>query len=159
MATLGWPSVLLYHLPVMIFWTVACLVDFTFCHSRRLVSKTEVKSESLPSQPYPDRHKETSSLGSGLSASRWEWLYSGPLHMSPVDRAGAVTEMKIGGFSYGISFMWECHHMVIFSPLSEMKILKKWWRDHSGVKSNKQAWREFLDFLCLNNLKFLLTLR
>ena len=31
--------------------------------------------------------------------------------------------------------------------------------DDSGVKSNEQAWREFLDFLCLNNLKFLLTLR
>ena len=46
-----------------------------------------------------------------------------------------------------------------FQPASEMKILKKWWRDHSGVKSNEQAWREFLDFLCLNNLKFLLTSR
>jgi len=27
------------------------------------------------------------------------------------------------------------------------------------VKSNEQAWRLFLDFLCLNNLKFLLALR
>ena len=35
-----------------------------------------------------------------------------------------------------------------------MKILKKWWRDHSGVKSYEQAWLEFLDFLCLNNLNF-----
>ena len=50
-------------------------------------------------------------------------------------------------------------HMVTFSPLSEMKNLKKWWRYHSGVKSNEQAWRKFLDFLCFNNLKFLLTLR
>ena len=66
----------------------------------------------------------------------------GPLHMS------SVTEMKLVSV-----------HMVTFSPLSEMKNLKKWWRDHSGVKSNEQDWREFLDFLCLNNLKFLLTLR
>ena len=68
--------------------------------------------------------------------------------MSPVDRAGSATEMKLVSV-----------HMVTFSPLSEMKDLKKWWRDHSGVKSNEQAWREFLDFLCLNNLKFLLTQR
>ena len=34
--------------------------------------------------------------------------------MSPVDRAGSVTEMKL-----------ESVHMVTFSPLSEMKILKK----------------------------------
>ena len=39
----------------------------------------------------------------------------GPLHMSPVDRAGSVTEMKLVSV-----------HMVIFSPLSEMKNLKKW---------------------------------
>ena len=39
----------------------------------------------------------------------------GPLHMSPVDRAGSVTEMKLVSL-----------HMVIFSPLSEMKNLKKW---------------------------------
>ena len=68
--------------------------------------------------------------------------------MSPVDRAGSVTEMKLVSV-----------HMVTFSPLSEVKNLKKWRRDHSGVKSNEQVWREFLDFLCLNNLKFLLTLR
>ena len=66
--------------------------------------------------------------------------------MSPVDRAGSVTDMKLVSV-----------HMVTFSPLSEMKDLKKC--DHSGVKSNEQAWREFLDFLCLNNLKFLLILR
>ena len=75
----------------------------------------------------------------------------GPVHMSLVDRAGSVTEMKLVSV-----------HMVTFSPLSVMKNLKKWWRDHSdhsGVKSNEQAWREYLDFLCLNNLKFLLTLR
>ena len=35
--------------------------------------------------------------------------------MSPVDRAGSVTEMKLVSV-----------HMVIFSPLSEMKNLKKW---------------------------------
>jgi len=68
--------------------------------------------------------------------------------MSPVDRAGSVTEMKLVSV-----------HMVTFSPLSEMKISKKWGRDHSGVKSNEQAWREYLDSLCLNNLKFLLTSR
>ena len=34
----------------------------------------------------------------------------GPLHMSPVDQAGSVTEMKLGSV-----------HMVTFSPLSEMK--------------------------------------
>ena len=39
----------------------------------------------------------------------------GPLHMSPVDRAGSVTEMKLVSV-----------HMVTFSPLSEMKNLKKW---------------------------------
>ena len=39
----------------------------------------------------------------------------GPLHMSPVDRAGSVTEMKLVSV-----------HMVTFSPLSELKILKKW---------------------------------
>ena len=66
--------------------------------------------------------------------------------MSPVDRAASVTEMKLVSV-----------HMVTFSPLSELKFSKKWCRDHSGVKSNEQAWREFLDFLCLNNLKFLLT--
>ena len=66
--------------------------------------------------------------------------------MSLDDRVGSVTEMKLVSV-----------HIVTFSPLSEMKILKKWWRDHSGVKSNEQAWREFLDFLCLNNLKFILT--
>ena len=68
--------------------------------------------------------------------------------MSPLDRAGSVTEMKLVAV-----------HMVTFSPHSEMKNLKKSWRDHSGVKSNEQAWREFLDFLCLNNHIFLLTLR
>ena len=47
--------------------------------------------------------------------------------------------------------------LVTFSPLSEMKNLNKWWHDHSGVKSNEQAWQEFLGFLCLNSLKFLLT--
>ena len=46
--------------------------------------------------------------------------------MSPVDPAGSVTEMKLVSV-----------HMVTFSPLSEMKNLKKWWRDHSGVKSNE----------------------
>ena len=35
--------------------------------------------------------------------------------MSPVDLAGSVTEMKLVSF-----------HMVTFSPLSEMKTLKKW---------------------------------
>ena len=35
------------------------------------------------------------------------------LHMSPVDRAGSVTEMKLVSV-----------HMVTFSPLSEMKVLK-----------------------------------
>jgi len=62
--------------------------------------------------------------------------------MSPLDRAGTVTEMKLVSV-----------HMVTYSPLSEMKNLKKWRRDHSGVKSNEQAWREFLDFL-VTNLKF-----
>ena len=62
--------------------------------------------------------------------------YLGPLHMSPVDRAGSVTEMKLVSV-----------HMVTFSPLSEMKISKKRRRDHSGVNCNEQAWREFLDFL------------
>ena len=38
----------------------------------------------------------------------------GPLHMSPVDRAGSVTEMKLVSV-----------HMVTFSPLSEMKIFEK----------------------------------
>ena len=78
----------------------------------------------------------------------WNELIMGPLHMSPVNRAGSVTEIKLMSV-----------HMVTFSPLSEMKNLKKWWRDYSGVKSNEQAWREFLDFLCWNNHKFLLTLR
>ena len=45
--------------------------------------------------------------------------------MSPVDRAGSVTEIKLRSV-----------HMVTFSPLSEMKNLKKRRRDHSGVKSN-----------------------
>ena len=40
--------------------------------------------------------------------------------MSPVDRAGSVTEMKLVSV-----------HMVTLSPFSEMK---KWRRDHSGVK-------------------------
>ena len=35
--------------------------------------------------------------------------------MSPVDRADSVTEMKLVSV-----------HMVTFSPLSEMKNLKKW---------------------------------
>ena len=35
--------------------------------------------------------------------------------MSPVDRLGSVTEMKLVSV-----------HMVTFSPLSEMKNLKKW---------------------------------
>ena len=35
--------------------------------------------------------------------------------MSPVDRAGSATEMKLASV-----------HMVTFSPLSEMKDLKKW---------------------------------
>ena len=39
----------------------------------------------------------------------------GPLDMSPVDRAGSVTEMKFLSV-----------HMVTFSPLSEIKNLKKW---------------------------------
>ena len=68
--------------------------------------------------------------------------------MTPVDRDGSVTEMKLVSV-----------HMATLSPLSEMKILKKLWRDHSGVKCNEQAWRQFLDFLCLNNLKLILTLR
>ena len=55
--------------------------------------------------------------------------------MGPVDRAGSVTEMKLVSV-----------HVVTFSPLSEMKNLKKWCRDHSGVKSSEQAWRGFLDF-------------
>ena len=38
----------------------------------------------------------------------------GPLHMSPVDRAGSVTEMKLVSV-----------HMVTFSPLSEMKNFEK----------------------------------
>ena len=38
----------------------------------------------------------------------------GPLHMSPVDRAGSVTEMKFVSV-----------HMVTFSPLCEMKIFEK----------------------------------
>ena len=66
--------------------------------------------------------------------------------MSPVDRGALVTEMKLVSV-----------HMVTFSPLSEMKNLKN-HSHHSGVKSNEQAWREFHVFLCLNNLKFLLTL-
>ena len=49
--------------------------------------------------------------------------------MSPVDRAGSVTEMKFVSV-----------HMVTFSPLSEMNNLKKWRSDHSGVKSNEHAW-------------------
>ena len=40
--------------------------------------------------------------------------YLGPLHMSPVDRAGSVTEMKLVSV-----------HMVTFSPLSEMKNFEK----------------------------------
>ena len=44
----------------------------------------------------------------------YQWSYDlGPLHMSPVDRAGSVTEMKLVSV-----------HMVTFSPLSEMKNLK-----------------------------------
>ena len=70
-----------------------------------------------------------------------DWGNLEPLHMSPVDRAGSVTEMKLLSL-----------HMVTFSPLSEMKNLENWWRDNWGVKSNEQAWREFLDFLCLKNL-------
>ena len=38
----------------------------------------------------------------------------GPLHMSPVYRAGSVTEMKLVSV-----------HMVTFSPLSEMKSFEK----------------------------------
>ena len=41
--------------------------------------------------------------------------YLGALHMSPVDRAGSVTEIKLLSV-----------HMVSLSPLSEMKIMKKW---------------------------------
>ena len=37
------------------------------------------------------------------------------LHMSPVDQAGSVTKMKLVSV-----------HMVTFSPLFEMKNLKKW---------------------------------
>ena len=44
------------------------------------------------------------------------WLikgaHLGPLHMSPVDRAGSSTEMKLVSV-----------HMMTFSPLSEMKKL------------------------------------
>ena len=45
-----------------------------------------------------------------LGFSKW-----GPLHMSPVDRAGSVTEMKLVSV-----------HMVTFSSLSGMKNLSKW---------------------------------
>ena len=41
--------------------------------------------------------------------------------MSPVDRAGSVTEMKLVSVSVSVSV-----HMVTFSLLSEMKNLKKW---------------------------------
>ena len=41
--------------------------------------------------------------------------FLGPLHMSPVEGASSVTEMKLVSV-----------HMVTFSPLSEMKNLKKW---------------------------------
>ena len=47
----------------------------------------------------------------GIFVSNW-WHPAenlGPLHMSPVDRAGSVTEMKLVSV-----------HMVTFSPLYEM---------------------------------------
>ena len=52
--------------------------------------------------------------------------------MSPVDRAGSVTEMKLVSV-----------HMVTFSPLSEMK---KWCCDHSGVNLTNKPGENFSIF-------------
>ena len=48
-----------------------------------------------------------------ISFRKVQLTHIGPLHMSPVDRASSVTEMKLVSV-----------HMVTFSPLSEMKNLK-----------------------------------
>ena len=64
------------------------------------------------------RISEVSSFGTEIDYRRnlfGRGMILGPLHMSPVDRAGSVTEMKLVSV-----------HMVTFSPLSEMKNLKKW---------------------------------
>ena len=49
----------------------------------------------------------------GIQVTSVDWTR--PLHMSPVNRAGSVTEMKLVSV-----------HTVTFSKLSEMKNLKKW---------------------------------
>ena len=60
--------------------------------------------------------------------------------MSPVDWAGSVTEMLL---VFQPAFRDEKFEKVVTRPFR---------------RETKRAGREFLDFLCLNNLKFLLTL-
>ena len=68
--------------------------------------------------------------------------------MTPVDRDGSVTEMKL--FSV---------FMATLSPFSDMKILKKLWRDHSGLKCNEQAWRFSLFKQPQINFDFTITIK
>ena len=96
------------------------------------------------------------------------WYNLFPPCFSPFQFVGSVSEALLRASSYEPGWpgwlgyrdeIGVCSYGDFSARFPRWKILKKWWRDHSGVKSNEQAWREFLDFLCLNNLKFLLTLR